>query len=348
MKKLPLLLLFLAVVSCMHRGKTASSSGDSEITDSLSDISSKITAIPLETNPQCLLSELKQVKQSDSFIFIWSGNDIYRFNHQGVFINRITQNNHFPVHHFTINPDNQQVIVLDTLNLIHSYSFDGNILYTEDAETGLPGQAILDLLYHNHSLWAVTEKLSDDNRFEKWLYELDLSFRPLEGMKYTSVDLGHFFVESSFDSKLYVADRKICVYSSFLSKKTLLADTLFIITSGQLNPNRLFPLREFGNVCAAYSLPFFLNKRYLIASYQTHQTESENYLFCFDRKTNKAFNLSGFTDDLYQTGVVKDLQPLDPNNQEYYFYKSGKEVIASFPEREENANPVLFVVKLNG
>ena len=348
MKKLPLLLFFLAVVSCVHRGKTTSSADESEKIDSLSEISQKITAIPLETNPQCLLSELKQVKQANAYIFIWNGNDIYRFSHQGVFINRVTSGNHYPVRAFTINHDNKHVIVLDTLNLVHSYAYDGNLLYTEDAEAFLPGQTILDILYHNNYLWAVTENMPADNRFEQWMYKLNLSFRPLEGAQIASVDLGRFYLAGNIQPKLFLTGQHVCVYAPFFAKEKLLTDTLYIVSSGQLNQKKIFPYRDNGNDFPAYSIPFMLSKRYLIASCQTHESERENYLFCFDRKTNKAFNMNGLRDDFYQTGIVKDLHPFDQTNQEFYFCKSGKDVTASFPDRKEDANPVLFVVKLNG
>jgi hypothetical protein len=330
------------------REKKVYAFGELEVTDSLSEISQKITAIPLETNLKCQLSDLKQVKQANFDIFIWSGNDIYRFNRQGRFINRITGNNHNRICKFAIHPDNQHVIVLDSLNLAHYYSFDGNMLFTEDAEAGLPGQTILDIVYHNNYLWAVTENIAVDRYVEKWLYKMDLSFRPLEGTRLATVDLGRLYLESSFTSELYVADQKVYVYSPFSFKETLLQDTLYLISSGQLSQKQLFPYPEIGNDFPAYSIPLRLGKRYLLASYQANEAESENYLFCFDRKTNKAFSLNGFNDDFFKTGIVKDLQPLDPYNQEYYFFKSGKEVSLSFPEREENANPILFFVRLNG
>ena len=348
MKKLPLLLFFTAIISCVHREKVAYTSGESDATDSLSEISQMITAIPLETNSQCRLSKLKQVKQANSTIFIWSGNDIYRFNRKGVFINRITRNTHYPVRHFTVDPDNQHVIVLDTLNLVHYYSFDGNFLYTEDAEAGLPGQTILDITYHDHYLWAVTENITVDHYIEKWMYKLDLSFRPLEGIRLAARNTGRFTPEGSFSSELYVADQKVYVYSPSSVRETILTDSLHLISTGLCDQETLFPFRKNGADFPAYTIPFLLGKRYLIASYQTNESESANYLFCFDRKTNKAFNLNGFNDDFYKTGIVKDLQPLDPYSQEYYFYKSGKSVSVSFPERDEKANPVLFFVKLNG
>ena len=338
-------MLSLAIVSCVHRGKTAHPSGEF---DSLSDISSMTTAIPLETNTTCRLTDLKQIKQSNANLFIWSENDIYRFDRKGMFINRITGNNCTRICKFTVNPDSQHIIVLDSLNLVHTYSFGGNLLFTEDAEAGLPGQTILDITYHDHSLWAVTSTISVDNHFEKWLYKLDLAFRPLEGSRLATVDLGRFYLEGNFPSELYVADQKVYVYSPFSFKETLLQDTLYLIASGQLNQERLYPYQEIGNDFPAYTIPFRLGKRYLLASWQTNETAGANYLYCFDRKTNKTFNLNGFKDDFFKTGIVKDLRPLDPYNQEYYFFKSGKDVSASFPERDENANPVLFFVKLNG
>jgi hypothetical protein len=307
-----------------------------------------VTAIPLETNMKCLLSDLKQVKQTTTDIFIRSGNDIYRFNRKGMFINQITGDNHNLIRRFTVNPENRQVIVLDSLQQVHYYSFDGNRLFTRDAALELPGQTIFDIAYHDSYLWVVTERLSADNYYEKWLYKMDLSFQPLVGSRLSTVDLGRFYLEERFDTELYVTDRKVYVYSPFCFRETLLQDTLYLIASGQLNHERLFPYRDTGNDFPAYTIPVRLNKRYLFASRQTHANENENYLYCFDRKANKWFSLNGFKDDFFKTGIVKDLQPLDLYNQEYYFYKSGNDISASFPDRDEHANPVLFVVRLNG
>ena len=347
MKKIPLLLVFLAIISCVHREKAVYSTGESDVTDSLSEISQMITAIPLETNLHCRLSDLKQVIQASSYIFIRSGNDIYRFNRSGAFINRVTRDNYNMIRRFAVDPDRQQVVVLDSLNLVHYYSFDGNMLLTEDAELCLPGQIIFDIAYHDNFLWAVTENISVANYIEKWLYKLDLSFRPLEGTRLATVDLGRFYLDAGFTSELSVAERMVYVYSPFSFKETLLRDTLYLISNGWHNQEKPSSQPTTGSALPAYTIPFRWGKRYLLASYRTHESENANYLYCFDRKTNKGYNLYGFKDDFFHTGIVKDLQPLDPYNQEYYFYKSGKDVSASFPDREENANPVLFFVKLN-
>ena len=345
MSKLPLLLLSLAVISCVHREKLNFSSDKSEAVDSLSVISQMITAIPLETNLQCKFTEFQQVKSAQSNFFIRSGNEIYRFYRTGLFLNKISIDDHVHINKYTIDPDNKQVIVLDSLSMIHFFAYDGTLLFTKDAEAALPGETMLDLIYHDRFLWTVTQKIADNNAIEKWMYKLDLACRPLEGTHLATADLGRFNLDMISTSELYVADNKVYAYAPFSFKEMILQDTLYLVSSGQLNQSQLFPNN---NDFPAYSVPLILGKRYLLTSCQTNEAESANFLFCYDTKTNKSFSMNGFRDDFYHTGIVNELYPLNPHNQEYYFCKSGKEVSASFPERDENSNPVLFIIRLNG
>ena len=182
---------------------------------------------------------------------------------------------------------------------------------------------------------------------EKWIYKLDITFNLLEGTQLATVDLGRFYLDGSFTTELYISNNKVYAYSPFSYKETIMQDTLYLVSSGLLNRDKLFPNKGRFDF-PAYSIPFILGTRYLIASYQTNVSESANYLFCFDTKTNQSFGMNGFNDDFFYTGIVKDLLPFDSNNQEYYFCKSGQDVSVSFPECNENSNPVLFIVRLNG
>ncbi|MDR2233464.1 MAG: 6-bladed beta-propeller, partial [Tannerella sp.] len=129
MKKLPLLLIFLAMISCIQRGKIYTGSIESGESDKLSEMALSVTAIPLETNSQCQLSELQQIRYISSYIFIRSNNAIYRFTQSGRFINRIEIDPNVRLRRFTVNPDKQHLIVLDSLNAVHFYSFDGKKLF---------------------------------------------------------------------------------------------------------------------------------------------------------------------------------------------------------------------------
>jgi hypothetical protein len=347
MRKLPLLLLSLAIVSCVYREKPHPASNESGDFDSLSIITQKVTAIPLETNAQCKLSEIRRVKTAPSGIFIQSENELYRFDPSGLFLNKISLSGDARINKYAINADAQHIIVLDSLSMLHYYTYDGALLFTQDAEAGLPGQTILDLAYHNHYLWVVTNRVAANNAIEKWICKLDISFNHLEGAKLDTVNLGRFYLDGSFTSELYVSDKMIYVYSPFSYKETILQDTLHILSSGQLRHEQMYPHKGWADF-PAYTVPFIMGSRYLVASYQANVSEAANYLLCFDTKTYQSFGMNGFNDDFFHTGIVKNLLPYNTNNQEYYFCKSGKDVSASFPERDENANPVLFVVRLNG
>ena len=347
MKKFPLLIVFLALLSCVQRGKLNSVTLASEETDTLSDIAQSVTAIPLETSAQCKLSELNQVKQARSDFFICSGNAVYRFNRFGKLISRITLDHQVQIRTFTINPDHQQIIILDSLYLLHFFSFDGQTLFTKDITAANPGMKILDIEYFNQALWMITEKLSDDKVVERWMVKMDLVCRPSASQQLGSVDLGRFHLDGLFAPELCVTGQMVYVYSPSTFRESLLQDTLYLLSSGQLDKSRLFPKLNTGNPFPAYSIPLLLSGRYLIASYQANVSESENYLLCYDREADKAYSLNGFNDDFYHTGIVNSLQPLDPDNKEYYFCKSGKDVSAAFPERAADANPVLFLVRLN-
>jgi hypothetical protein len=347
MRKLPLLLLSLAIISCVQRENVYFSSGESESFDSLSAISQLITAIPLETNSQCILTEIKQVKTTKSDIFVRSGNDIYRFNYNGSFINKISIGDNTYLNKYAVDSDNQHIIMLDSLSMIHFFAYDGTPLYTKNTEATLSDHAVLDLAYHDHFLWVVTKKIAENNAIERWMYKLDLTYKPLEGTQLATVNLGRFYLDGISTSELYVADNKMYVYSPFFHKETILKDTMYLIASGQLNHNQLFPYSN-NHDFPAYSIPLLLSKRYLLTSYQTNESESANYLFCYDTKTNKLFSMNGFKDDFYHTGIIKELLPLNPYNGDYYFCKSGNDLSVSFPEHDENSNPILFVVHLNG
>ena len=347
MRKLPLLLLSLAIISCVHREKPHASSNEFEDFDSLSGITQKVTAILLETNAQCKLTEISQVKTAPSNIFIQSENELYRFNLSGSFLNQIPVNHHTRIQKYAVNTDAQHIIVLDSLSMLYYYAYDGSLLFTKDVEAELSGHTILDFAYHDHFLWVVTNKVAKNNAIEKWICKLDISFRLLESTQLATVKLGRFYLEGNFTSELYVADNKVYVYSPFSYKETILQDTMYIISSGQLNQEQLYP-HKVKTDFPAYSIPCILGSRYLIASYQTNVSETANYLFCFDTKTYQSFGMNGFNDDFFHTGIVKNILPYNTDNQEYYFCKSGKDVSAAFPERDENDNPVLFVVRLNG
>jgi hypothetical protein len=122
--KAPLFLLLFAIASCVHHGKNTV--GKAEISDCLSDISGEVIAIPLETNEQCRMEELKQVKCAGTDIFIWSNDGICHFDRRGAFKNRIATGIGSRIHDYAINAEHEQLIVLDSLQQLYYYTYERN------------------------------------------------------------------------------------------------------------------------------------------------------------------------------------------------------------------------------
>jgi hypothetical protein len=338
--KTPLLLLLLAFASCVHQEQKFYASDGAEIRDCLSDISMKVAAIPLETNGQCRIEGVRQVKSAGTDIFVWSKNDIYRFDRKGVFRNRITVGEGRFIRDYALSVSDQQLLVLDSLQQLHYYTYEGEEVGRKNLFADDPRRTILRIACYGAALWVATENLTEGNYFEKRLCKYDLSGHIMEDYPLVTADLGRFHIEGNRAPELLVCDGKMYAYSPFSPKNTVLRDSLYLLVGDRLYPDK----RPVSEVCM---LPVRVNRRFLIASYQDNVSEKENYLFLYDLSKNKSYHPDGLKDDFYQTGLVKDLQPLDISGDEYYYYRSSGNVARAFPERGEEDNPVLFIFRLD-
>ncbi|MDR2765200.1 MAG: 6-bladed beta-propeller [Tannerella sp.] len=336
--KTPFFLLFLAIVSCVHQGQKYGAADGVEAADGLSAISAEIVAVPLETNECCRVGEVRQVQCDGQALFVRSENGIYRFDRTGKFRNRLPIQAGRHISDFALNVDRKQVMVLDSEQQLHCFTYGGQALFRLDPGKDAPWQTILDMACYKGSLWIAVERLMPDSHFEKRLVRMDLSGQAEEEYRLTEVDLGRFALCGSYSLELSVAGNSVYAYAPFSSKETVLRDTLHLLASHRLPPA--------GEPGTSLVMPVRTSGRFLIASYGENVSEGENYLFLYDRAKAKTYPLHGFRDDFYQTGLVKNLQPLDMYGHEYCYCKSGKEVAGAFPERNETANPVLFLLKL--
>jgi hypothetical protein len=336
--KVPLFLLFCAVVSCVHQREKHSSTDDVETRNCLSEISAEVVAVPLETNSFCRFGEVRQVKCDTRDLFVRSENGIYRFDRTGKFRNCLSTDAGRPICDFALNPGRKQVMVLDSLQQLHCFTYGGQALFRMDLGTNAPWQTILGIACYDDSLWVATERLTPDHRFEKRIVRMDFSGQVEEDYTLTEVNLGRFSLPCNYSLELSVVGNRLYAYAPFSSKETILRDTLHLL-SGNLLP----PAGAPGTIQV---MPVRTNGRFLFASYRENVSERENYLFLYDREKDKAYPLHGFMDDFYQTGPVTNLQAVDMHSGEYCYCKSGKEVAHVFPGRSETANPVLFLFKL--
>ena len=155
--------------------------------------------------------------------------------------------------------------------------------------------------------------------------------------KLTAADLGRFYLGACFSTELSVTNGNVYAYSPSTQPDELLADTLYLIRRNKLNIHE-----EYSSI-----LPLCIAGRYLVSTYSDATDTDKNYTFCYDRREDYAYNVTGgFEDNFYHTGRVPDLKSLDIYNNSFCYCRSGEEVKKAFPDRTEEDNPVLFIVRM--
>ena len=337
--KLPLFLLLLAIVSCVHRDRKYPVASEPDIPGRLSDISPQVIAIPLETTIQCRIEALQQVRRDGKDVFIRNGNWIYRFDITGRFRKLIPIGTGRPILDFALCPARQWLIALDCAQQLYYYTYEGRELLRQDMGSGKPWQTVLSIACHAEALWVVAENLSVARQFETRVCKMTFSGEVQENHLLTAVEPGRFSLPGSQRPELSVAGGRLYAYAPFSPQETILRDTLWL-----LSRNHLPSIERAAD--RLYMYPLHEGRRFLVASCRTNVATKENYLFVYDRKQHTSCAPEGLADDFYRTGLIKDLQALDMRSHEYYFFKSSKDVSAAFPDRGEHDNPVLFIVTL--
>lgn len=350
MKRAFLLLLLLLSVAYLKEGyelitdnKTIESSNQGV----LSDIAHEVIAIPLETNNRCILSHARQIRRDGNHLFLLNKRQLYHFTCSGKFVNQITfldasHPNSLTVADYVVDPVKKQLIILDEEQNVHYYGYDGRLLSKITLPQPHPWQQLIKLSYYDRHIWATADQLtksaeSADYCLEQWLYKFDTAFHPVEARKLSPADLGRSQICYLFNPEMAVANREVYVHAPSIDSDRLLEDTLYLISRNALSI-------ETNN---ASILPLRISERFLISTHYNPVELQKSYTFCFDRQENKSYTVQeGFEDNFYHTGRIAELQAMDVSNTSYCYYKSGKEVRKAFPERKENDNPVLFIVKL--
>lgn len=310
---------------------------------SLSDVAEEVIAIPLETNENCRLRYATQIKRDRGDLFLVSNRQLYHFKCSGEFVNQITWNSRFPVADYVIDPLEKQLIVMDDSENVYYFDYDG-VLIEQKSLAGInPLNSPTRMIYHDRHIWITAQSLTPckeeptKQNVDQWLYQFDTTLNLQSVRRLTAADLGRFYIGACFSTELSVADGNVYAYAPSLQPDELLADTLYLISRNKLNIHE-----EYSSI-----LPLCIAGRYLVSTYSDAAEEQRNYTFCYDRYENYAYNVAGgFDDNFYQTGKVPDLKSLDIYNNSFCYCRSGEEVKKAFPDRTEEDNPVLFIVRM--
>lgn len=310
----------------------------------LSDIAEEIIAIPLQKSKEHTIRYAKQVRKEGDNLFLICNETIYRFNRKGELLNTVTNPEQIRVGGYMIDHRNRQLIVLGNEDDIHYYTFDGELIDTKKLKSNLSGERIHTMAIHQNNIWTTEEHISYDPDTNKVSMELlavkyDTSFTKLERKKIVTPDVGREqMLAVCYGSEFCIQHDTghVYLYNPPLSAEYLLSDTLYI-----LNQKHKLSRSEIT------TSPTRMGSRFWLAVRENNLNPLPNYFFCYDTKTNQAWQLTdGFEDDYYKTGNVANLRPLDMYNRNYYFCKSGEALGKSFPQSAKEDSLVVFIVKL--
>jgi len=317
------------------------------LTGVLSDIAKEVKTISLQPVQGKHIGNIKHIQQAANDLFLISEDILYRYNKNGDFICQITHPADINVAGYLLNPLKEEIIVLGNTNDIFYYSFDGELIEQKKLANDLPNRKILSMSLFNDRIVSMEENCyihpdTQEILVEKELVTYDTSFRKIESRELVSVDLGRPQYLLGLTQPQLCVDGDtghIFVYAPSLEPDYLLQDTLLLTYSWG----------EYMQTCKGDRqvpvVPIRPVGLYWFSSYQQHEEEDMNYIFCFNMKTHHYKRFSGgLKDDFYQTGLISGLQAMDLHNDMFCFTQSGESVRKTFPE--SNAETVIFIVKM--
>ena len=153
---------------------------------SMSTIGKKISYIPLETKPECVIQKIYKVELSDAYIFIQDFNRILVFDRVGKFVRQIGASGRGPAEQtylssFCIDPLKNEVFIVSPNPKLDVFSFNGGFISSTKLDFR-PSQIMLNdqnsLIYQlwdeprkDNPGWVITDKkgksLAKINRVQK-------------------------------------------------------------------------------------------------------------------------------------------------------------------------------------
>ena len=279
----------------------------------LSDISNNVTPVNLKVPHIGDVQEIRRVQKDGNNIFLLSGDKLLHFDINGNFINNIasdiSDHKETFIADYTIDNDRHHVIIIDSSRNICRYNYNGELLYK--AKISHPWSKLTAFTYHNGHLWATAESIekhADDNSL--WvvnnLYKLDMNMNEISREKLHLAEARHDILFQSLHAhELLVDEQGVYAYTPPVNMKYLLEDTLNILQRNSVP--MMFRNDHYGKACL---YPVRKSKHFMISTF--YNTNDDHYTFCYDNSNNTAYMLQkGFKDDLFNTGHIADLQPVE-------------------------------------
>jgi hypothetical protein len=327
----------------------------------LSDLAEKVTPILLETSEACLLAQQIQVRVDEDWLFVLSGQEIYLFNTDGVFLKQLVAKKDGPegfiVNGFTLNTDKKELVIWTPQQVVYFFTYDGLLLRKQSLDDD---KQSLTIAYLHNAYWVKSQTLREDNGamiVDKWLLKYNSAFEKTDSVYLLSYEGDHAFMSYDYSDEISIVGKKQYIHAPTTKRDRIVRDTLYLLEDGALKPALQInyghlSYQETGHpMMIGYPInlsPVQVSSRFLFSSYHEFTNERRGYgLYIYDKTREQDYwAKDGIEDDLYQTAHITRIESLDVSNESFYYYSNDENLTTFFPEREIDDNPVVFLVHL--
>lgn len=312
----------------------------------LTDLSSSINQIQLETNEHALLGVVKDVKFYNDKFYINDGNQILVFNNNGDFLLKLGSQGDGPGEYgvvYSMAIDfNANLIYVSSVRKLIVFSADHKLIKERKYPMFLPYINVVD-----KNLLVISDEIVGDFEYgftsNTTLYELgpDLIVNDSSIVRKVIINENK---SSGYNFKFFISSDKLgnYFYKPVLTQESIFPDTLYQLEGVRLTPYKRIDFEKSQNLDSdGYITPLMLNifnsSSYIVCEYMQ---DTERMLFLYEKNTSKCYNLkNGILD---QNGTPVILRPLDLMNNTFYYIKEAKYEKGL----KEELNSVIGIVKL--
>lgn len=318
--------------------------GESEY--QLSELSTSVEYIALETNEESFLRLIQDVKfYKDKIYVVDFPGKILVFDRKGKFLNQLGKTGEGPGEFFNISSlvideESETVYIASGRRLI-SYTLDNEYI----AEQKMPFFIdYLDIVDNSLSLIAAEDGVQSGDKFvnQRSLFKLDKNLNITDSVQLLHLELdkqtGASYPYKNYTSKV---DGEDFIYTPVLIDENVIRDTLYRISDNVLNPfiklNFAPPLLNEEDSKLILIKNVMLSENFLLCEYNR---EGSSMLYIGNR--NKDFSVNVTDGFLIEDEEVVTLRPFDLSEDKFYFIKTYNFSDVS----EEEMNPIIGIVTL--
>jgi hypothetical protein len=357
--------LILVSVSCSKKENfellTISVDIDQDVSLPLSEIAEEIRAVELELTDESLISHIRRILICDNYIIVLNGRTggqttILLFDNRGKFVRQIGSvglgpNEYIFLSDIAVDVQKKRLFLVTATNKLICCNLEGNFIKEYQSDD----YSAIYINYINNELMLIAEHFG--NQDHKGLFISNILYKIDDDLQIRdSIDIYKVYLERGLMMNSpwrdYISNNAKDAYfyyaeifpNKFLSEPQVLRDTLYRIEKNQFIPDLKLKFKD--NGIAANGNKFihlyniYRSSRFIFSVYENDRRNGENYRFCYDTKTGKAYNMKdGYTDDIYHTPEKIKIRHLNSDANKFYYLYTNMDNAVDL----EEPNPTLYI-----